>query len=216
MVTLEELAFKYRTDKSAKYICPSMHGYTLTYDPILSPFREDTIRLLEVGVCMETTKGGHSIRMWYDYFQNASIFAFDIVDMSSLENDRVKFFRGDQSIREDFQSMYKSFGSEEFDFIVEDGSHQHAHQMISFASLFKYVKSDGIYFLEDISIPGHNVCCIRNDETYMVLQKFIETGKIESNYILPDEKFYLETHIKSIEIRPDIQNAYAVAIITKK
>jgi uncharacterized protein (UPF0248 family) len=216
MVTLEELAFKYSTDKAVNYGGVSRHGYTLTYDPILSPFRDDKIRLLEIGVCMEHTGGGHSIRMWYDYFPNASIFAFDIVDMSSLQNDRVKFFKGDQSIRDDFDSMYKNFDSKEFDFIIEDGSHKHNHQMISLAGLFKYVKSGGIYFLEDISIPEHHVCCIRNDETYHVLKKFMDTGKIESDYILSDERDYLETHIKSIEIKPDIQDAYAVAIITKK
>lgn len=216
MVTLEDLASLHSTDKAVNYGGASKHGYTLTYDPILTPFRNEPIRFLEVGVCMEFTDGGQSVRMWYDYFPNASIFTFDIVDMSRLENDRVRFFKGDQSNRSDFERMYEAFGSQEFDFIIEDGSHRYEHQMISLGALFKYVKSGGIYFLEDLSIPDHPVCCIRNDQSYSFIKNFIDTGKIESSCILPEEKEYLEKNIKSIELVPDIQDAYAVAVITKK
>ena len=53
--------------------------------------------MLEIGVCMEGTEGGHSINMWNDYFEKANIYAFDIVDMSKspsvTENDRVSFLK---------------------------------------------------------------------------------------------------------------------------
>jgi hypothetical protein len=114
------------------------------------------------------------------------------------------------------KNMYQEYGSTEFDFILEDGSHEHNHQMISLGYLFKYVKSGGYYILEDMSIPEQVVCCIRNDETYKILQQFKETGKIVSEHLLSEEIDYLEKNIKSIEIHHDIQNAYAVAIITKK
>jgi hypothetical protein len=67
-----------------------------------------------------------------------------------------------------------------------------------------------------MSIPEQVVCCIRNDETYKIIQQFKETGKIVSEHLLPKEIDYLEKQVKSIEIHHDIQNAYAVAIITKK
>ena len=129
---------------------------------------------------------------------------------------RVRFFRGDQGDRVSMVNMYESFGSAPFDFILEDGSHTHYHQMVSLGHLFQYVKSGGLYFLEDISIPNHPVCCIRNDETYVTLTNFINTGRFVNNTLTPAECLYLENNIKSIELHPDIQDAYCVAIITKK
>lgn len=218
--TLDELAIKYSTDKATVYPTSCVHGYAPIYEPYLEKWRDCPIRMLEIGVWMEITSGGESIRMWNEYFPQASINTFDIRDMRShpavVENDRVRFYQGDQSSRDDLQAMYKEYGSDQFDFILEDGSHVHHHQMISLGQLFQYVKSGGYYILEDISIPEHWVCCIRNDETYKTLQRFNETGKITSEHLLPEEVTYLEKNIKSIEIYPDIQDAYAVAIITKK
>ena len=215
-MNLDELAIKHGTDKGTTSPFPSTHGYSIIYDQHLNKWRESDIRLLEIGVCMEFTGGGQSVRMWYDYFPYASIYAFDIVDMKGLENDRVRFFQGDQSDRESFVRMYETFGSTDFDFILEDGSHVHQHQMISLGHLFKYVKSKGYYILEDMSIPDREVSCIRNDETYKIVKEFMETGKITSDYITKEEKNYLEKNVSKIEIFPDIQNAYATAIITKK
>jgi hypothetical protein len=218
--TLDQLANLYSTDKGTLYPNPSRHGYAPLYDTLLTKWREDPIRMLEIGIKMEFTEGGHSVNMWKHYFENAFIFTFDIENMHDhpaiKNNTRVSFFQGDQSNRTDLQNMYESFGNKDFDFILEDGSHQHHHQMISLGQLFKYVKSGGYYILEDMSIPNRPVCCIRNDETFNLIYKLKETGKIESEYLLPDEKEYLENNISGIEIYADIQNAYATAIITKK
>jgi demethylmacrocin O-methyltransferase len=215
-MTLDELAIKHNTDKGTTSTHASTHGYAPFYDEHLKKWREEPIRLLEIGVCMEGTPGGQSVRMWYEYFSKAEIYAFDIVDMKSLENDRVKFLQGDQSDRATLEAMYIEFGSKNFDFILEDGSHREDHQMVSFGHLFKYVKPGGYYILEDMSIPGQPACCIRNDKTYSVIKNFMETGKIDSEYITAEEKKYLEKNVAKIEIFTDIQNAYATALITKK
>ena len=220
MPTLDELANMYVTDKGTLYPGPSKHGYAPFYDEVLNPYRNDEIRFLEIGVCMEGTIGGHSIYMWRDYFIKAKIFTFDIVDMSAHDaitsSNRIHFYQGDQSKREDFESMYKSFGEEEFNFVLEDGLHTTEFQMISLAQVFKYVKSGGIYFLEDVSIPGHPVCCIRNDETYATIEKFIETKEFISPHITEEEKQYLEQHIEKIVLYTDVQDAYVTAAIYKK
>jgi len=221
MNTLDELSNIHQTDKGTNYSGPSKHGYTIIYDELLTPLRDLPIRMLEVGICMEGTHGGHSVRMWRDYFKNAKIYTFDIVDMSWIETHlefegRVHFYQGDQSDRSSMVDMYNTFGKKPFDFIIEDGSHIHQHQMISLAQLFPYVKSNGYYFLEDISIPNHPVCCIRNDETYQTLENFINTGQFQNKYLSDIECNYLQNNIKNIQLSPDIQDAYCVAIITKK
>lgn len=218
--TLDELANLYGTDKGTEFPNTSRHGYAPIYDVLLTKWRKEPIRMLEIGIKMEYSDGGQSVNMWKDYFDVAYIYTFDIKDMSThpviKNNERIKFFQGDQGSRTDLENMYKTFGNAEFDFILEDGSHEHHHQMISLGQLFKYVKSGGYYILEDMSIPTRPVCCIRNDETFNLIYKLKETGKIESEHLLPDEKEYLENNISIIEIYADVQNAYATAIITKK
>jgi len=218
--SLDDLANYYSTDKGTQYPHQTVHGYASIYETYLDKWREDAIRLLEIGICMEYSPGGHSVRMWSDYFQNASIYTFDIVDMSQHPAitgcDRVQFFKGDQEKREDLDAMYNEFGGKPFDFIIEDGSHKHIHQMISLGHLFKYVKSGGYYILEDMSIPGIKNCCINNDATYSLLKDFETTGIIINEHILPEEKQYLEKNIATVKIYHDIKDKFAVAIITKK
>ena len=218
--TLDDLANLYSTDKGTKYPHGSVHGYAPIYDSYLTSLRDKPLRILEVGICMEGSEGGHSVKMWDDYFEKAQIYTFDIVDMSThpyiVEHNNIFFYQGDQSKREDFILMYEKFDNKEFDFILEDGSHVHEHQMISLGHLFQYVKSKGYYILEDMSIPGQQVCCIRNDETYNIIKNFQETGEINSPLITQIEKEYLEANVSKIEIYPDIQNAYVTTIFHKK
>lgn len=220
LLSLDQLANKYNTDKGTEYTSESRHGYAPFYDTILSKWRNKSIRMLEVGICMEGSAGGQSVYMWREYFSKAKIYTFDIVDMSNhpcvLDLKDVFFFQGDQGDREILKSMFSSFGSRPFDFILEDGSHTEEHQMISLAHLFQYVKSGGLYILEDISIPGHPVCCIRNDRTYHTISEFISSGKFTSEFVTDEEKKYLENNISKIELFTDVQNAYVTAIIHKK
>lgn len=218
MVTLDELAIKHGTDKGTTSGFPSTHGYAPIYESYLSDWRDQEIRLLEIGVCMEFTGGGQSVRMWHDYFPNAEIYTFDIVDMKALEtlSHRIKFYQGDQSSRDSLKSMYHEFGSKSFDFILEDGSHIHHHQIISLGALFPYVKSGGYYILEDVTEEGVPCCCVRNDETLPFIKKLKKQKIADSEFLTAEESKYLLNNISKIEIHPDIQNAYRTIIIHKK
>jgi cephalosporin hydroxylase len=219
-LSLDDIANKYCTDKGTDYKGETVHGYAPIYERYLQKWRDEPIRMLEVGICMEGTVGGHSVRMWSEYFEKASIYTFDIVDMSKnpaiTECERVKFFKGDQGKSEDLNLMYSEFGNKSFDFILEDGSHQVHHQMISLGVLFKYVSSGGYYILEDMSIPGIKNCCVMNDPVYEMLQDFKNNGIIETPFISFEDKKYLVEHIASVDIYHDIKDKTAVAIITKK
>lgn len=220
VVSLDDLANMYNTDKGTLHTGPTKHGYAPIYDKYLTKWRNEPIRMLEIGVCMENTQGGHSVYMWTDYFTKASIYTFDIVDMSQhpaiVGCTRCNFYRGDQGNRGDLANMYSEYGNLEFDFILEDGSHQHIHQVITFAYLFEKISSGGHYILEDMSLPNVNNIYVNNDDTYLMLQEFLKTGKMCNVHILPEEKEYLENNIKSIEIYNDMQNICATAVITKK
>jgi hypothetical protein len=220
--TLDELANFYKTDKGTMFETPCKHGYAPIYDELLTPLRDKDISLLEVGVWLETSSiGGESLNMWKEYFKNANIYAFDIRDMKNhpffVNNTNVYFYNGDQGNRDDFVSMHNAFNNVFFDFILEDGSHNANHQMISFASLFKYVKPGGIYILEDITLPGVANCNgMNNNPTWYTLNGFIENKQIISNYLTDEETSYLTDNIDKIIIHNDIKNQWATAIIYKK
>lgn len=106
--------------------------------------REKKITLLEIGVAH-----GASVKTWEEYFLNAKIIGADIVPSSKLyEHGRIIVELIDQSNIEDLVSVAVKHGP--FDIIIEDGSHLWEHQITSLRTLFPFLKSDGIYVVEDL------------------------------------------------------------------
>jgi 8-demethyl-8-alpha-L-rhamnosyltetracenomycin-C 2'-O-methyltransferase len=159
-VNLCFLAEKYGVDK-----CPKIHhSYTPLYNTLLSPLRETTQYVLEIGIgnipLMKPIVGndykpGASLRMWRDYFPKAQIVGCDILP-SVLFNDeeRIRTFFADQSKKSSLVELMDTLTKEEIpylDIIVDDGSHKEEHMCLSFETLWKYVKPHGgIYIIEDI------------------------------------------------------------------
>lgn len=136
---LDSLAILHTSDKSSRF-----HNYAVKYDKILSPYREAFTSVLEIGVAQ-----GQSMRMWTDYFQNANIHGADISKASEtcvVYSDRMKFHLLDQRDRAQLKNM-EQFGP--FDLIIDDGNHWWHEQILTFETLFPYVRSGGIYICED-------------------------------------------------------------------
>jgi hypothetical protein len=159
-----KLGEKYLVDKAPKF---GGHTYTPQYHALLSSVRNDTKLLLEIGIgniplmkglTAENYKPGASLRMWRDYFSNAQIIGCDILPEVMFTDKNIATFVADQSnvgSLETLISNVKKF--EEFaDLIVDDGSHKENHQVISFKTLWKLVKPNGIYIIEDICVPWFN------------------------------------------------------------
>lgn len=144
--TLCEIAKKYKTDKV-------QHCYTILYDNLFHQKRNDKLKILEIGVYL-----GNSIKMWADYFPNATILGIDNGEicpssvMEGIKTDRIYTEYCDQSNREDLQRIINKYGSD-FDIIIDDGSHYQKHQQVSWGFLFPHLKSKGIYIIEDLCLP---------------------------------------------------------------
>ena len=167
MSLLNELANKYLSDKGT--VRGAQHGYTFTYDHYFNDFREDEVRILEIGLnnggpelgsdrLSRVIDSAPSIRMWHDYFPNGDIWGFDINQIEeSLKQDmpRFKFFQGDQGSIKCFQkfkqTVEEQYGTHQiFDIIIDDGSHAFYHQQLAFVSLTDMLKPGGIYVIEDV------------------------------------------------------------------
>lgn len=126
---LAELAAKYGTDKLD-------HGYIPFYEKHLPT---NPKKILEIGV-----KEGASIRMWREYFPDAEIHGLDLFEEFPVpEIEHVTFWKGNQLNSYTLASLRE----ENFDVIIDDGSHNSRDQMVTFFSLFK---KNQYYFIEDI------------------------------------------------------------------
>lgn len=144
---LDELAKKHGTDKSSL-----RHDYCVAYEEHLEKFRLLPVKLLEIGIL-----DGNSLRLWKEYFPNGEIYGIDInPKCKQYEEERVRVAIGDQT---DEQFLASITDSNEFDIIIDDGSHIWDHLVISFECLFPHLKSGGLYVMEDLLDcydPGHS------------------------------------------------------------
>ena len=140
---LVALATLFETDKHG------FHNYMPVYHNHFSHYRKQKINLLEIGVggFEDPEKGGHSLRRWKVYFRKANIYAIDIVDKSSIQEKRIKIFKGSQADPDFLKQTINSIGS--IDLVIDDGSHLNEHVIKSFKILFPLLNSGGIYVIED-------------------------------------------------------------------
>lgn len=144
MNDLSKLAIKFGTDKWES------HFYTQHYDKNFSKFKNEKIKLLEIGVGGYSHKdlGGNSLRMWKEYFPMGQIFAFDIVNKTKFSDERITILQGDQYDAKFLKELNEEYGP--FDIIIDDGSHISKHIIFSFKKLFPLLKNGGFYCIEDL------------------------------------------------------------------
>jgi len=133
------------TDKGD--LLPSGNRYANFYENWFSKIQNSATNICEIGVDY-----GGSLKSYYDYFQNTQIFGLDINDKSLYNNDRIKTFILDQSKPQELDSFvnYCKSNNIQFDFILDDGSHDVEHQQLTFGILFELVKPNGFYIIEDL------------------------------------------------------------------
>jgi hypothetical protein len=151
---------KYKSDK-----CPAVHHtYSSKYYELLNPVKHQVKNMLEIGIgniplmtqiIPDGYIPGASIKAWRDFFQNAIVYAVDILPEVLFEDERIKTYQLDQSSIESIQHFINNIKKETsedfmFDFIIDDGSHIIDHMIISGYEFPKYLKEGGIYIIEDV------------------------------------------------------------------
>ena len=137
--SLDRIGLHHGTDKSSAH-----HGYLDFYERFFGPERASLGKLLEIGVF-----SGQSIRMWREYFPNATIIGADIEpDAQRHATDRITIELADQSNVADLVRLGTRHGP--FDIVVDDGSHVWDHQILTLQYLYPFVRPGGFYVLEDI------------------------------------------------------------------
>jgi hypothetical protein len=151
MQTLSELSIKFPLiDKgSIKADGTPGHNYTEAYEKYLGSSRQNPVNILEIGF-----GGGDSLKLWLEYFDDATIFCFDnnlsrIEEYGYTHDDRIKIIYADQLSADSILNAVSQSGREKFDFIIDDGSHIENHINTTFTALFDKLNSGSYYFVED-------------------------------------------------------------------
>lgn len=126
------------------YIC---HDYLKRYDREWSKWRDEPIRLLEIGLNV-----GASVKLWQDYFTQAHIVGVDIADFVpkvKIDPDRFTFVKGSAFDPYFLQRFMETEAL--FDIIIDDGAHASGPIIMAFNQLFGHVKPGGYYIIEDFA-----------------------------------------------------------------
>lgn len=201
---LTALAEKYGTDKLG-------HGYIPHYAKHLP----DTCRtMLEVGC-----EHGRSALVWNDFYgqEELELSLLDLFINTEFKSQRwcwnrnFRTYKGDQS---DINFLYSI--REQFDVIVEDGSHRSDHQQQTFMHLFfNNLKRGGLYVVEDLK------CCLdrhywsdtvtKFEDTFLwALKNYKETGELSNLFFNEHQSQIFKPLILSVDLYEDEGIAFIV------
>lgn len=151
--SLDEIGISFGTDKSSLE-----HDYLKYYEKLF-PDRNSVKNILEIGLLRggkwkQNNKSSYpSLSVWKEWFPNAVIFGFDKKDIKANE-ERVIIYQGNQSKRRDLKKLRSILP--ELDLIIDDGSHVHFDQQLTFLLLSRKLKSGGYYVIEDLFSKASN------------------------------------------------------------
>lgn len=153
---LQQLGEKYEPSKR-------LHNYLEHYWMHFRDLRESVRNVLEIGV-----QSGTSLRMWQEFFPNATIWGIDIDPAcEQVRDDRIRVMIGDQADGDFLEKVDRAAGP--FDIIIDDGSHKPWHQLFTFGFFIKRMTDNGIYVIEDIGVGrGHDRSWTNNAMTDLV------------------------------------------------
>lgn len=166
------------------------HNFITSYTKLFDNYDIDDVdNVLEIGIgCLEKGqmggprgeivkygyKTGNSLRMWRDYFINANIHGIDIFkEAMIIDEDRIKTYVCNQSKPDELQQLVNNIGKD-LNIIIDDGSHEIEHQVISFIELNKYLKKGGLYVIE--CIQHKSIIPIINLTAFKEHKEFIENN----------------------------------------
>jgi mannosyltransferase OCH1-like enzyme len=175
--TLNDLVDNSKTDKD------TVHSYLPLYESLLQSKKNTAKNVLEIGIGDFNEKNGGSIKMWKDYFTNATIYGLDIIPrdrvMDELLNDnRVVLYTSIDAYNEDFFITH-FLNKIKCDFILDDGLHT-LDSMKQFIQLYSQIMTDdGILIIEDVQ--SWDWIDILKNEVPDHLKPFIKTYDLRPN-----------------------------------
>jgi len=187
---LIELGHKHGTDKFFNTHSFNGRSYLDIYENNLKQLKDSKIKFLEIGVY-----NGCSLRMWKEYFSNGEIYGLDIDPNTKIhQEERVRIDIGSQT---DIEFLKETYKNEQFDVIIDDGSHVNEFTIKSFNYLFyNHLKNGGLYIIEDLHCTFELADHTNNIWPGMSYNKELSN---ENGYYVNDRKVFNEFINKILE-----------------
>ena len=144
---MTENKFKNLHSNNTEKVSDKWESYLDYYNEIFMPLKNKDISLLEIGI-----QNGGSLQTYLNFFKNAElIVGCDIDDKChnlNYDDKRIKVVVGNINSNETYSKISSLIN--QFDILIDDGSHISSDIIISFIKYFPIVKPGGIYVIEDI------------------------------------------------------------------
>lgn len=143
-MSLAQLANNSRTDKNTS------HSYLPLYQNLLISKKETAKNVLEVGI-----SGAGSIKLWHDFFTNATVYGLDIMHFDDVwpevkNKEKIVLHTSMDAYNHDYFNTHLLNSNVKFDFMLDDGPHT-LESMIQFIQLYSQIMTDdGILIIEDV------------------------------------------------------------------
>ena len=170
-MSLLELVNNSKTDKN------TIHSYLPLYQKLLESKRHTATNVLEIGIGDFGEKNGGSIKLWKDYFTNATIYGLDILPIDRvmdelLNDDRVVLYTSTDAYNDEFFMTNFLHKNIKCDFMLDDGPHT-LESMKQFIKLYSQIMTnDGILIIEDV--PSADWVTILANEVPEHLKQFVK------------------------------------------
>jgi hypothetical protein len=143
-MSLEEIVDNSRTDKNTE------HSYLPLYQKLLFNKKETAKNVLEIGIL-----DGGSIKLWSDFFTNATVYGLDIMHSYYVwegikNNKKIILHTSIDAYNNDFFINNLLNKNIKFDIMLDDGPHT-LETMVQFIKLYSQIMTDdGILIIEDV------------------------------------------------------------------
>jgi hypothetical protein len=177
-MSLEQIIDNSNTDKN------TTHSYLNLYESLLESKKYTAKNILEIGIGDFTEKNRGSIKLWKDYFTNATIYALDILPIDRvldelLNDNRVVLYTSIDAYNNDFFITNLLNKNIKFDFMLDDGPHT-LESMKQFIKLYYQIMTDdGILIIEDVQ--SFEWIDILKNEVPEHLKQYIKVYDLRSN-----------------------------------
>ena len=217
--SLDGLFYHYGSDKADifKQKKNKGHGYSKFYKQKLEKLKNQKINILEIG-----SYAGASAAAFVKYLPESNIFCFDInISNFKYKSKKIHVFGLDiNNQNKTFKTINKiadQYKIEEFDIIIDDGSHNLSDILIAFKFFFKYLKNKGLYIIEDFKHPNYyqynrNIDHILIDKLFKNLEN---KNTFNSNLLTKNEQLELMDMVDKIEVYKGNLNDSDISFITK-
>jgi len=143
-MSLEQIVDNSITDKN------TVHSYLPLYQQLLISKKETAKNVLEIGIYQ-----GGSIKLWSDFFTNATVYGLDIMDINNVykgikNKKNIILHTSTDAYNNDF--FINNFLNKNIkcDFLLDDGPHS-LESMKQFIKLYSQIMTDdGILIIEDV------------------------------------------------------------------